>query len=62
MDGYFTCKHGTTSTVLASAHREISVALCKGNYGIFRSGVQHSTRARGHARLEGLSVPSEDIE
>ena len=47
---------------LAIAHREISVALCKGNYGIFRSGVQHYTRASGHARLEGLQVPSDEVE
>ena len=44
---------------LASAHREISVALCKGNYGIFRTGVQHYTRASGHARLEGQQMPSD---
>ena len=47
---------------LASSHRKISVALCKGNYGIFHSGVQHYTRASGHARLEGLQVPSDEVE
>ena len=39
-----------------------SVALYKGNYGIFRSGVQLYTRASGHARLEGLQVPSDEVE
>ena len=54
--------HVTYGALLASAQREISVALCKGNYGIFRSGVQHYTRASGHARLEGLQVPSDEVE
>ena len=31
-------------------------------YGIFRSGVQHYTRASGHAGLEGLQVPSDEVE
>jgi hypothetical protein len=47
---------------LASAHREISVALCKGNYAIFGAGVQLYTRASGHARVPGLLIPSADIE
>ena len=46
--------HVTYGTFLASAHREISVALCKGNYGTFRSGVRHDTRASCHARLEDI--------
>ena len=54
--------HVTYGAFLASAQREISVALCKGNYSIFRSGVQQYTRTGGHARLEGLPVPSEDVE
>ena len=51
--------HVTYGAFLASANREISVALCKGNYGVFRSGVQHYTRASGHARLQ---VPSDEVE
>jgi hypothetical protein len=47
---------------LASIHREISVALCKGNHAIFRAGVQLYTRASGHARVSGLLIPSADIE
>ena len=31
------------------------------NYGIFRSGVQHDTRASGHTRLEGLQVPCDEV-
>ena len=54
--------HFTYGAFLASAQREISVALCKENNGIFRSGVQHSARAGGHARLEGLQVPSDEVE
>ena len=57
-----TTGHVTYGAFLAGAHREISVALCKGNYGIFHSGVQHYTRASGHARLEGLQVPSDEVE
>jgi hypothetical protein len=47
---------------LASVHREISAALCKGNHAIFRAGVQLYTRASGHARIPGLLIPSADIE
>ena len=54
--------HVTYGALLASAHRKISVALCNGSYGIFRSGVQHCTCASGHARLEGLQVPSDEVE
>ena len=43
----------TYGAFLASAQRESSVAVCKQNYGIFRGGVQHYTRASGHARLLG---------
>ena len=54
--------HVTYGAFLTSAHRESSVALCRGNYGIFRSDVQHYTRASGHARLEGLQVPSDEVD
>jgi hypothetical protein len=37
----------TYGTFLASVHREISVAVVKGNHGIFRAGVQLYTRASG---------------
>jgi hypothetical protein len=43
-------------------HREISVALVKGNHGIFRAGVQLYTRASGHARVPGYLVPTAEIE
>jgi hypothetical protein len=36
----------TYGSFVASVHREISVALVKGNHGIFRAGVQWYTRAR----------------
>ena len=29
---------------------------------LYGSGVQHYTRASGHARLEGLQVPSDEVE
>jgi hypothetical protein len=48
-------------SLLASVHREISVALCKGYHAIFRAGVQLYTRASGHARVPGLLIPSADI-
>jgi hypothetical protein len=47
---------------LASVHREISVALVKGNHALFRAGIQLYTRASGHARIPGLLVPTDEIE
>ena len=60
-------KHISLQVLLLQGHRctykaAIWVVLCTGHYGIFRSGVQHYTRASGHARLEGLQVPSDEIE
>jgi hypothetical protein len=52
-------KHGSFQ---ATVHRELSVALVKGNHGIFRAGIQLYTRASGRARLPGLPVPTADIE
>jgi hypothetical protein len=52
----------TYGSFLASVHREISVALVRGNHGIFRAGVQLYTRASGHARVPGYVVPSAEIE
>jgi hypothetical protein len=54
--------HVTFGAFLASVHREVSVALCKGNHAIFRAGVQLYSRASGHARIEGLLIPTADVE
>jgi hypothetical protein len=54
--------HVTFGGFLASVHREVSVALCKGNHAIFRAGVQMYTRASGHARIDGHLIPTADIE
>jgi hypothetical protein len=47
---------------VASVHRESSVALVKGNHGIFRAEVPLYTRASGHARVPGHLVPTAEIE
>jgi hypothetical protein len=52
----------TYGSFLASVHREISIALVKGNHAIFRAGVQLYTRASGHARMPGYLVPTAEIE
>jgi hypothetical protein len=52
----------TYGSFVASVHREISVALVKGNHGIFRAGVQLYTRASGHARVPGHLVPTAELE
>jgi hypothetical protein len=52
----------TYGSFVASLHRDISVALVKGNHGIFRAGVQLYTRASGHARVPGHLVPTAEIE
>jgi hypothetical protein len=46
----------------ASAHGEVSVAVCTGYDAIFRAGVQLYIRASGHARILGLLIPSADFE
>jgi hypothetical protein len=52
----------TYGSFLASVHREISVALVRGNHAIFRAGVKLYTRASGHARVTGYLVPTAEIE
>jgi hypothetical protein len=39
-------------------HRKISVALVKGNHGIFRARIQLYTWVSGHARVPGHLVPT----
>lgn len=52
----------TKTSFLASAHREISVALCKGNSVIWANGMQNFVRCTGHAFIPGLPSPSAELE
>jgi hypothetical protein len=52
----------TYGSFIASVHREISVALVKGNHGISCAGVQLYMRTSRHARVPGHLVPTAEIE
>jgi hypothetical protein len=52
----------TYGSFVASVRRDISVALGKGNHGIFRARVELYTRASGHARVPSHRVPTAEIE
>jgi hypothetical protein len=41
---------------ISGAHRELSIALCRGNASLFRSGAYVATRAAGGPFLPSLSV------
>ena len=46
---------------VANVHREMCVALCKGNHALFRAGVQLYTPVAGKARVDGLLHPTAEI-
>jgi hypothetical protein len=52
----------TYGSSVASVHRKISVAVVKGNHGIFWVRVQLCTRVSGHARVPGHRVPMAEIK
>jgi hypothetical protein len=52
----------TCESSVACLHREITMALVKGNHEIFWTGVQLCTRASGHARVPGLLVRTVEID
>jgi hypothetical protein len=52
----------TCGSFVARVLREISVALVRGNHGIFHAGVQLYTQALGHACVPGHLVPTAKFE
>jgi hypothetical protein len=45
----------------SGALRELSVALCRGNASLCRSGAYVTTRAAGRTPMRGLAQPSAEI-
>jgi hypothetical protein len=46
---------------ISGALRELSVALCRGNASLCRSGANVATRAAGRAPMRGLARPSAEV-
>jgi hypothetical protein len=46
---------------ISGALRELSVALCRGNASLCRSGAYVATRAAGRAPIRGLAQPSAEV-
>jgi hypothetical protein len=46
---------------ISGSLRELSVALCRGNASLGRSGLYNLTRVSGRAPLRGLSCPSAEV-
>jgi hypothetical protein len=46
---------------ILGALRELSVALCRGNASLCRSGAYVATRAAGRAPMRGLARPSAEV-
>jgi hypothetical protein len=46
---------------ISGALRELSVALCRGNASLCRSGAYVATRAAGRSRMRGLARPSAEV-
>jgi hypothetical protein len=46
---------------ISGALRELSVALCRGNASLCRSGAYVATRAAGRAPMRGLAQPSAEV-
>jgi hypothetical protein len=46
---------------ISGALRELSVALCRGNASLSRSGAYVATRPAGHTPMRGLARPSAEV-
>jgi hypothetical protein len=46
---------------ISGALRELSVALCRGNVSLCRSGAYVATSAAGRAPMHGLAQPSAEV-
>jgi hypothetical protein len=51
----------TRAAFISGALRELSVALCRGNASLCRSGAYVATRAAGRAPMRGLAQPSAEV-
>jgi hypothetical protein len=49
------------AALISGALRELSVALCRGNASLCRSGVYVATCAAGRAPMRGLAQPSAEV-
>jgi hypothetical protein len=49
------------ATFVSGALRELSVALCRGNASLCRSGTYVATRAAGRTPMRGLARPSSEV-
>jgi hypothetical protein len=56
-----TCHKTYISMPVSGALRELSVALCRGNASLCRSGAYAATRAAGRTPMRGLARPSVDL-